>query len=445
MRIRNALAAPLALAVLVAPARADVTLTGFDHVLHHGGARTIEQAVEFPPADLPVARITLEYRLSCPGAPGDCDPWDRTARLFVLRDAGEGQPPEALELARAVTPYDITGSFGGPYGTGPDSCSFEFDLTAYQSALRGPVTLRSWVDSWIGAPEGWLLTTVFTFEEGVADPEPYQVVRLWEHGGVVYGDPALPWSEQLPARTVAVDDGAESATLRVITTGHGQGNTDNAAEFSRKLHHAIVGVDAYFHLLWRGDCATNPCSGQGGTWWYDRAGWCPGAGVVPWDQPVAAPPGAELFVDYWAEGYVNECRPGNADCVDGVTCADCDYNFSGHTQPYYVTQGQLILYRAPATAVGPRPPRPGELRLAPPAPNPFNPATALRCGLARAADVRLAVYDLAGRRVATLHDGPLAAGEHVFRFEAGQRPAGLYVARLEAGSERRAVKLLLER
>ncbi len=45
-------------------------------------------------------------------------------------------------------------------------------------------------------------------------------------------------------------------------------------------------------------------------------------------------------------------------------------------------------------------------------PNPFNPSTRIDFGLDRAGPVELAVYDVAGRRVAVLHSGLLDAGEH---------------------------------
>jgi hypothetical protein len=46
------------------------------------------------------------------------------------------------------------------------------------------------------------------------------------------------------------------------------------------------------------------------------------------------------------------------------------------------------------------------------APNPFNPSTTLRFSVERAETIKLAIYDLAGRRVKTLINGQLPAGEH---------------------------------
>ncbi|MDX1547144.1 MAG: hypothetical protein R3247_09160, partial [Rhodothermales bacterium] len=50
--------------------------------------------------------------------------------------------------------------------------------------------------------------------------------------------------------------------------------------------------------------------------------------------------------------------------------------------------------------------------------------------VARTQHVRVEVYDVAGRRVALLHDGPLPAHEaHAFTFDAGRLPSGLYLYR----------------
>ena len=73
-------------------------------------------------------------------------------------------------------------------------------------------------------------------------------------------------------------------------------------------------------------------------------------------------------------------------------------------------------------------------------PNPFAGSTLVAYDLAEPAQVRLDVYDVVGRAVATLADGAREAGEHVARFEAGALPAGVYLVRLEAiGDDGQAV------
>ena len=82
-------------------------------------------------------------------------------------------------------------------------------------------------------------------------------------------------------------------------------------------------------------------------------------------------------------------------------------------------------------------------------PNPFNPATTIAYTVSReGADVLLEVFDLAGRKVATLVDGPGGAGIHdvVWRGtdDGGNGVAsGVYFARLTVGDERDVAKVVL--
>lgn len=66
-------------------------------------------------------------------------------------------------------------------------------------------------------------------------------------------------------------------------------------------------------------------------------------------------------------------------------------------------------------------------------PNPFNPQTRIAFQLPAARDVTLEVFDLLGRRVAALVDGPLDAGDHAITFNAANLPNGTYLYRLRAG------------
>lgn len=91
---------------------------------------------------------------------------------------------------------------------------------------------------------------------------------------------------------------------------------------------------------------------------------------------------------------------------------------------------------------------PAVFRLVGAAPNPFNPMTAIAFDLPSPQPVRLVVYSLAGRRVATLVSADLAAGQHQATWrgqdDAGRTvAAGTYVYRLEAGPYHASGKLNL--
>ncbi len=68
-------------------------------------------------------------------------------------------------------------------------------------------------------------------------------------------------------------------------------------------------------------------------------------------------------------------------------------------------------------------------------PNPARGASTLRLTLPSPQVATVAVYDLLGRRVAVLHDGPLAAGEHTLSFDAADLPSGVYLVRAAVGGE----------
>jgi hypothetical protein len=65
-------------------------------------------------------------------------------------------------------------------------------------------------------------------------------------------------------------------------------------------------------------------------------------------------------------------------------------------------------------------------------PNPFNPMTEIQYEVGGDCHVRLEVYDLRGRRVATLVDAPVAAGLHLVRWDATSLASGVYGYRLTA-------------
>ncbi|PIV80833.1 hypothetical protein COW53_07560 [bacterium CG17_big_fil_post_rev_8_21_14_2_50_64_8] len=63
-------------------------------------------------------------------------------------------------------------------------------------------------------------------------------------------------------------------------------------------------------------------------------------------------------------------------------------------------------------------------------PNPFNPSTSIKFSVPRDGQVTLSVFDIRGRRVATLADGRMSAGDHDVHFDGTGLSSGTYFYRL---------------
>ena len=93
---------------------------------------------------------------------------------------------------------------------------------------------------------------------------------------------------------------------------------------------------------------------------------------------------------------------------------------------------------------------PRSYALLPNYPNPFNPTTIIRFDVPAAATVELAIFDMLGRRVATLIHGSLAPGRHEAEWNGrvstgNEAPSGVYFYLLTAPDFRQARPMLLSR
>ncbi len=78
---------------------------------------------------------------------------------------------------------------------------------------------------------------------------------------------------------------------------------------------------------------------------------------------------------------------------------------------------------------------PAELALSQNYPNPFNPSTLISYALPEQAHVRLAIYDLTGRRISTLVNEEQSPGEFNVTWDASGLASGVYIYRLEAAGQ----------
>jgi hypothetical protein len=310
---------------------------------HDGGSqRSFDVTVDFPAMPLSYQNITLKIALRCPtAAPRSCDYVDQRGFVGVVRKSGGVETVH--ELQRFITPY------GAP-------ATFTADITSIRPLLAGPVVVRLWVDTWAHSGsnigDGWRVDVTFDFVGGVPARVPISVVPLWGETIFDYGDPAKP-QPYIPAQQVTIPTEARGVEIRSFITGHGQGNSENCGEFCQKTHTFTIGTRPFTRSIWRNDCQTTASRNQtSGAYVYPRAGWCPGATVLPWVQDVtaAAPAGQVAQVSYGIQAYTNTCQPSNCTLM---SCAfygtsffngSCVYDQQFHAVPYYVLSSLLVVY-----------------------------------------------------------------------------------------------------
>jgi hypothetical protein len=78
-------------------------------------------------------------------------------------------------------------------------------------------------------------------------------------------------------------------------------------------------------------------------------------------------------------------------------------------------------------------------------PNPFNPTTTITFSLPEQSEVRLEVFNLLGKHMATLMNSQCAAGWHSVTFDASPLASGIYFYKLNAGIFSCTRKLILIR
>jgi hypothetical protein len=113
--------------------------------------------------------------------------------------------------------------------------------------------------------------------------------------------------------------------------------------------------------------------------------------------------------------------------TDGKIIGDTRWTFKGMTTGVQPATNQV----------------PGEFALKQNYPNPFNPKTKIALSVPRVSDVKLEVFDVLGRRVATLVDETKQVGEYAIDFDASNLGSGVYICRLSSRDIMLSQKMLL--
>jgi len=86
---------------------------------------------------------------------------------------------------------------------------------------------------------------------------------------------------------------------------------------------------------------------------------------------------------------------------------------------------------------------PSEFSLSQNYPNPFNPVTTIRYSLDKTSDVRLEVYNIAGKLVETLYSGSKSAGAYSVTWDASHLASGVYFYKLVSNTNVMTRKMML--
>jgi len=129
------------------------------------------------------------------------------------------------------------------------------------------------------------------------------------------------------------------------------------------------------------------------------------------------------------------------DTLDAGYKASVDLSTAG-------TDGKIIgstrwTFKGIITAVEPSKQLPTQFALSQNYPNPFNPATKISYSVPRLGMVSLEVFDLLGRKVATLVNESKQPGEYTVDFDASKLVSGVYVYRLSSSGSMMAKKMML--
>jgi hypothetical protein len=295
----------------VIPDTADVQVIAFDSVWINTDNPSKVVEGELPSYLGAYNKIMATLQVSCP-ASGGCGEWDRVASI----DA-KGHDGEWHEIIRYITPYGVP-------------CSHQIDLTDYMSLLSGKISFRVNCGT---LDNGYVYKLTLNYNAGIP-AHPYSTVKTIWWKSYPFGD----YANQQPVEPVNVvfPWATAEAKLKLVSTGHGWGdlNTSNAAEFYDATHHLHVNnVETFTQHNWQ-VCNPNPdgCQPQNGTWYHNRAGWCPGS-IAKWFDYDMTPyisntPVALKYVFY--PNYMDMCHPNHPNCVTGVTCTNCDDGFNPH-------------------------------------------------------------------------------------------------------------------
>ena len=252
--------------------------------------------VPFPNSNKQWSKILMVQTLKCDSlTEGDkfaCGEWDYIWSTFV--NVPNGDTTEQFCLGSFVTPYGKRLELNGEKGW-----QWVYDVSEYAPILYGDLNLA------VGNNQE-LLDLKFHFIEGTPPRDVISIENIYPHDNYNYG--FLADDSLLKEKEIILNSKAEGFQIKSIISGHGHEGPRNCCEWDSKTHTWFIdGWQLFRWNVWT-DCGNNPIYPQGGTWPFDRAGWCPGAIVDEklFELTPFVTPGDTISLDYRIQNYDDE-------------------------------------------------------------------------------------------------------------------------------------------
>lgn len=237
--------------------------------------------------------------------------------------------------------YNELVSFVTPYGIGLDlgikGKSWYFDMSDYVKILKG----NKRIVMTLGGERQENMDLEFQFIVGTPPRNVVQYEQIWQGTnrtgilpitGIINGT-------AMPAYNFAFSPIATAFKLKSSITGHGSEGEfgQNGGNISHRIR--INDVQKFSWTITQ-QCAENPIYPQGGTWVYNRQGWCPGqrSSLKEQDLTPHVTPGTTMEVKY------NTSNPS----IDGG-----DYRYQvahqivGYSAPNFATDAAIVTVKQP--------------------------------------------------------------------------------------------------
>ena len=252
--------------------------------------------VSFPNQNEQWAKILMIQTLKCDsltaGDKYECGEWDYIWSTLI--DVPIRDTIETFCIGSFVTPYGKRLEMGGDSGW-----EWVYDISDYSPILKGDLNMR------VGNNQE-LLDLKFYFIEGTPARDIISIENIYAHGDYKYE--YLADDSLLIEKEIILNPNANGYNIKSIVSGHGHAGPRNCCEWDSKTHTWYIdGWKLFRWNVWT-DCGNNPIYPQGGTWPFDRAGWCPGT-IVDYQKFELTPhvlPGDTILLNYGIQNYFDD-------------------------------------------------------------------------------------------------------------------------------------------